>query len=88
MEFAIFSPGRATTRMTDQFISSVKICPLHIREVKCNVTLHYRYTAILSTKQKLHSCRDRDREIESEGQSSIIHYIIHYASICYTAWAA
>lgn len=25
--------------MTDQFISSVKICTLHIREVKCNVSL-------------------------------------------------
>lgn len=36
MEFAIFS---AATCMSDQFISSVKICPLHIREVKCNVSL-------------------------------------------------
>lgn len=36
MEFAIFSTG---TCMTDQFISSVKICTLHIREVKCNVSL-------------------------------------------------
>lgn len=36
MESAIFSTG---TCMTDQFISSVKICTLHIREVKCNVSL-------------------------------------------------
>lgn len=39
MEFAIFSTDRATTCTTDQFISSVKIRTLHIREVKCNITL-------------------------------------------------
>lgn len=39
MEFAIFSLDTATARMTDQFISSVKICTLLVREVKCNVTL-------------------------------------------------
>lgn len=39
MEFAIFSAGRATTHVTDQFISSVKIGPLYVGEVKCNDTL-------------------------------------------------
>lgn len=68
MEFAIFSTGRATTRTTDQFISSVKICSLHIRKVKCNVTLQiHRYSR---HQAKATAGRDTDRVIEREGQLS------------------
>lgn len=62
MEFAIFSTGRATTLTTDQFISSVKICTLHIREVKCNVTLQIH----CYSKHEATAGRDTDREIERD----------------------
>ncbi len=86
MEFAIFSTGRATTCMTDQFISSVKICTLHIRKVKCNVTLQiHRYS---KHEAKATASRDTDRVIEREGQlSNKVHNRI-YGSISSTALVA
>lgn len=68
MEFAIFSTGRATTCTPNQFISSVKICTLLIREVKCNVSLQIQ--SYSKHEAKATAGRDTDRIIECGGQSS------------------
>lgn len=81
MEFAIFSPGRATTCMTNQFISSVKICTLHIREVKCNVSLQIQ--SYSKHEAKATAGKDTDREIERGGQSSNKAYNTERGSISY-----
>lgn len=75
MEFAIFSTGRATTCTTNQFISSVKICTLHIREVKCNISLQIQ--SYSKHEAKATAGRDTDREIKCGGQSSKA-----YNSVC------
>lgn len=73
-------------RMTDQFISSVKICTLHIREVKCNVTLQiHRYS---KHEAKVTAGRDTDRETGREGQSSNKVYNTACRSICSIVLAA
>lgn len=79
MEFAIFSTGRATTRTTDQFISSVKICTLHIREVKCNVTLQIHCYS--KHEAKATAGGDADREIERDSCliKAMIRYVGRYA---------
>lgn len=86
MEFAIFSPGRATTCMTNQFISSVKICTLHIRKVKCNVSLQIQ--SYSRHEAKAAAGKDTDREIECGGQSSNKTHNTERGSISYTALPA
>lgn len=81
MEFAIFSPGRATTCTTNQFISSVKIRTLHIREVKCNVSLQIQ--SYSKHEAEATAGKDTDREIECGGQSSNKAYNTEQGSISY-----
>lgn len=67
--------------MTDQFISSVKICTLHIRELKCKVTLQIHSYS----KHDAKATAGRDTNGDSRrGQLSNKSYTIECRSIIYS----